>query len=111
MVRDLTGNDFLKYIDVAKHALDGVLASATSATQSSGTSAVSYLVQRRSLLAKWCINFLGLLLFTGSGQRPQVYASLLVPENLESLYRDWRAGASPKLGAGIEKTYVYAIPD
>jgi hypothetical protein len=100
----VTGNDFLIFTNVAKHALNGVLASATSATQASGASAISYLTQRRQLLGKWCINFLGLIVFTGSGQRPQVYASLEVPEHFDSVYREWRAGARPKLAAGMEKT-------
>jgi hypothetical protein len=100
----VTGNDFLIFTNVAKHALNGILASATSATQASGASAVSYLTQRRQLLGKWCINFLGLIIFTGSGQRPQVYASLEIPENFDSAYREWRAGARPKLAAGMEKT-------
>jgi hypothetical protein len=100
----VTGNDFLVFTNVAKHALNGVLASATSATQASGASAISYLTQRRQLLGKWCINFLGLILFTGSGQRPQVYASLQVPDHFDSVYREWHAGERPKLAAGMEKT-------
>jgi hypothetical protein len=100
----VTGNDFLIFTNVAKHALNGILASATSATQTSGASAISYMTQRRQLLAKWCINFLGLVIFTGSGQRPQVYASLEIPEHFDSVCREWRAGAKPKLAAGMEKT-------
>jgi hypothetical protein len=52
----VTGNDFLVFKNVAKLALSDVLASATSATQASGASAISYLTQRRQILGKWCIN-------------------------------------------------------
>jgi hypothetical protein len=100
----VTVNDFQVFTNVSKHALNGVMTSATSATQSSGASAILYLSQRRHLLGKRCINLLGLIIFTGSGQRPQVYESLQVPDHFDSAYREWRAGEGPRLAAGMEKT-------
>jgi hypothetical protein len=47
----VTGNDFLIFTNVAKYTLNGILASATSAIQESGASAISYMIQRRQLLA------------------------------------------------------------
>jgi hypothetical protein len=100
----VTITDFLVSNNVINHALNGDFPSATSATQASGASAISYLTQIRKLLGKWCINVLGLIRYTGSGQRPQVYASLKVPNHFDSAYREWRADERPTLAAGMEKT-------
>jgi hypothetical protein len=56
------------------------------------------------LISKWCINFLGMLMFAGSGQRPHVYASLAIPEHFDSTYLEWTRGSCPEFAAGIEKT-------
>jgi hypothetical protein len=48
----VTVNDFQFFANVSKHALNGVMASATSATPASGASAILYLSQRRQLLGK-----------------------------------------------------------
>jgi hypothetical protein len=100
----VTVNDFQVFTNVSKHALKGVMASATSATQQSGASAILYLTQRRQLLGKWYIKLLGLIIFTGSGWRPHIYASLQVPDHFDSAYREWCAGERPKIAAGMEKT-------
>lgn len=46
----------------------------------------------QKLLDKWCLNFMVFLLFAGAGQRPQVFRSLLVPE--EDVIQRWRRGGT-----------------
>jgi hypothetical protein len=95
----------VRYVEIAKKALHGVMDSATAASQSNRVSAVRYMAARKVLISKWCINFLGLLIFAGSGQRPQVYASLEIPDHFDSTYLEWVNGTCcPKFAAGMEKT-------
>jgi hypothetical protein len=63
-----------------------------------------YMAARKVLISKWCINFLGLLIFAGYGQRPQVYASPEIPDHFDSTYLEWVNGTCcPKFAAGMEK--------
>jgi hypothetical protein len=55
------------------------------------------------LLSKWCINFVGMLLFEGGGQRTQVYTQLQEPEEMSSAIRSWKAGLPVTLAALLEK--------
>jgi hypothetical protein len=57
------------------------------------------------MLDKWALNFMVYLLFASSGQRPQVFSSLLVPET--EVMAGWRRqprGAPVGLRAQMEKT-------
>jgi hypothetical protein len=102
--RYVTGNDFLEYAGIARNALQWIMDSAIVVCQSTGNSQIEYMASRRVLISKWCINFLGMLMFAGSGQRPQVYASLAIPEYFDLTNVEWTGGSCPKFAAGIEKT-------
>jgi hypothetical protein len=55
----------------------------------------------QSLLNKWCLNLLAFLMLEGSGQRPQVYRQLVVPDPDEMT--GWRHG-EVSLRTSLEKT-------
>lgn len=76
--RFLTLDDFGTMEKEASKTLDSIIASLTK----EGTPALTVLKEMsicEQVIRKWCINFLGLLMFAGRGQRPQVYAQLQRP--------------------------------
>jgi hypothetical protein len=55
------------------------------------------------LRARWCIAFVGLLVFYGGGQRSQVYAQLQEPVDLNVAQRRWATDKRVTLAALLEK--------
>jgi hypothetical protein len=75
----IAGVDFKRFGKVAEDCLRSIIRSGERGIQ-----------QNSKLRSKWCIAFIGFLVFNGGGQRPQVYAQLQEPENLEEAVRRWK---------------------
>jgi hypothetical protein len=88
----LVGDDFRRFGKAAEQRLCTVIQSGPDALRRS-----------RGLLSRWCIAFVGLLAFYGGGQRPQVYAQLQEPEDLDSSIRRWAKDKRVTLAALLEK--------
>jgi hypothetical protein len=88
----LLGRDFRSFGKAAEQRLDSIIQNGPEAVRSSS-----------GLLSRWCIAFAGLLCFHGSGQRPQVYAQLQEPEDLDIALRRWARDKRVTLAALLEK--------
>jgi hypothetical protein len=108
----LAGDDFQQISHRAREILYGLKARLTRSAEEheSGTpnvrqaALVSEMKTQPHLLSKWCIYFAGLIVITGSGQRPNAYIQLQVPSNFEAVYRSW-SGERPSLATILEKTH------
>jgi hypothetical protein len=83
--------DFRRFARIAEARLEDIMLHGTDINSN------------ERLLSKWCINFVGMLLFEGGGQRTQVYTQLQEPEDLSSAIRSWKAGLPVTLAALLEK--------
>jgi hypothetical protein len=83
--------DFRRFARIAEERLEDIMLHGTDINSN------------ERLLSKWCINFVGMLLFEGGGQRTQVYTQLQEPEDLSSAIRSWKAGLPVTLAALLEK--------
>ena len=113
--RFLSGEDFLKFAEVAKKALTGVMLHVqseararartdTGRTLSTTDGSVEVLRRQKALVAKWCIHMVGLVVFAGCGQRPQVYAQMQIPEHFGAESRRWGPDYPPRFSTLFEKT-------
>jgi hypothetical protein len=114
----LAGDDFQQISHRAREILYGIKARLTryADEQASETpnvndtsnvrqlALISEMKAHQNLLNKWCICFAGLIVITGSGQRPNAYIQLQVPSNFEAVYRSW-SGERPSLATILEKTH------
>jgi hypothetical protein len=88
----LVGADFRRFGNAARNSLCAIVDTGAQEVR-----------RNPKLRAKWCINFVGLLVFHGCGQRPQVYAQLQEPVNLEESIRRWERDQRVTLAALLEK--------
>jgi hypothetical protein len=88
----LVGADFRRFGNAARNSLCAIVNTRAQEVR-----------RNPKLRAKWCINFVGLLVFHGCGQRPQVYAQLQEPVNLEESIRRWERDQRVTLAALLEK--------
>lgn len=90
--RLLVGDDFRSFGEAAEKCLTSIMRGGER-----------YVRQNPGLRARWCIAFVGLLVFYGGGQRPQVYAQLQEPEDLDVALRRWATDKRVTLAALLEK--------
>jgi hypothetical protein len=76
--RLVVGGDFRSFGEAAEKCLTSIMRGGEL-----------YVLQNPGLRARWCIAFVGLLVFYGGRQRPQVYAQLQDPEDLNVALRRW----------------------
>jgi hypothetical protein len=88
----LVGADFQRFGALAEKRLNQIMASGAAAVR-----------RVPGLISKWCINFVGILVFYGAGQRPQVYAQLQEPEDIVETIRRWTADKRITLAPLLEK--------
>jgi hypothetical protein len=88
----ILGEDFKRFGKVAEDCLRSIIRSGERGIQ-----------QNSKLRSKWCIAFVGFLVFNGGGQRPQVYAQLQEPENLDEAVRRWKEDDRVTVAAMLEK--------
>jgi hypothetical protein len=88
----IAGVDFKRFGKIAEDCLRSIIRSGERAIQ-----------QNSKLRSKWCIAFIGFLVFNGSGQRPQVYAQLQEPDNLDEAVRRWKDDDRVTVAAMLEK--------
>ena len=76
----LLPKDFIRSADVAKSQLGGIMSTFHKVKQERGLKkAIQVFEENGKILQKWSVNFLGLLVLTGGGQRPQVFCQLQLP--------------------------------
>jgi hypothetical protein len=88
----IAGVDFKRFGKVAEDCLRSIIRSGERGIQ-----------QNSKLRSKWCIAFIGFLVFNGGGQRPQVYAQLQEPDNLDEAVRRWKDDDRVTVAAMLEK--------
>ena len=80
----LLPGDFIRGIEAAKAQLSGVLSTFRRLEQDRGSKKAKSIFQESGkILQKWNINFIGLLVLSGGGQRPQVFCQLQLPSQAE----------------------------
>jgi hypothetical protein len=90
--RLLVGADFKRFGALAEKRLSQIMKNGSTAMR-----------RVPGLISRWCINFIGLLIFYGAGQRPQVYAQLQEPEDIAETIRCWKADKRVTLAPLLEK--------
>jgi hypothetical protein len=90
--RLLVGDDFRSFGEAAEKCLTSIMRGGER-----------HVRQNSGLRSRWCIAFVGLLVFYGGGQRPQVYAQLQEPEDLDVALRRWATDKRVTLAALLEK--------
>lgn len=112
----ITENDFDTFRTEAIAKLEDIMGTIEKEFRKEGSkdlntkhrTAVNYLSTHDSLLKKWCINFLVLLILFGNGQRNQVYWMLKAPDfadldNFTSRNREGKVVQALKLGFVAEE--------
>ena len=90
--RLLVGEDFRNFGEAAEKGLTSIMRGGER-----------YVRQNSGLRARWCILFVGLLVFYGGGQRPQVYAQLQEPEDLDVVFAALGEGQARDAGGLARK--------
>ena len=76
----LLPKDFIRGAEVAKSQLGGIMKTFLKLKQERGLKrAIQAFEENGKILQKWSVNFLGLLVLAGGGQRPQVFCQLQLP--------------------------------
>lgn len=98
--------DFQFFTRRARKALDSLMSTFHRVVNTVGKKRYrAYMTRQTGMLRSWNINLIALLIFTGGGQRPQVYTQLKVPSRAELVGIRRRSRVVPfvELKAGIEK--------
>jgi hypothetical protein len=89
--RLIAGDDFRRFGEEAEKSLASIM-----------NSGVRNVHRNSRVRARWCISFVGLLVFYGGGQRPQAYAQLQAPDDLEGSLRRWAEDQRVTLATQLE---------
>ena len=94
-------------METARSQLNGVISTFRRLRHERGLKiALSLLGENKKVLQKWSINFIGHLILSGGGQRPQVFCQLQLPRKTEiaEMRRRAEEGTFIELRTVIEKT-------
>jgi hypothetical protein len=75
--------DFVHFRKIAAEELGRIFTGIEAETESEAIQVICNSPDWKSIVDKWCINFLMYLMFSAHGQRTQVYAHLLVPSHTQ----------------------------
>jgi hypothetical protein len=90
--RLIAGDDFRRFGEEAEKSLASIM-----------NGGVGNVRRNSRVRARWCISLVGLLVFYGGGQRPQAYAQLQEPDDLEGSLRRWAQDRRVTLATQLEK--------
>ena len=103
--------DFSRCVNRASHELQGIIKTFQRLERKFGSESAALQTRMdnwKGLSEKWNINFIGALVLSGGGQRPQVYAELELPQASEIIQYEEECGSRQRkyfsLTTGPEKT-------
>ena len=98
--------DFRNCCDDVRRKLDGIIRFFESTAMVMGKDGAISKIQETSVIQKWSINMLLLMIFAAAGQRPQVYSQLQVPTDseLQQMKAQARRAKFFQLRTMVEKT-------
>jgi len=98
--------DFARARAKVKQVLDGIVLAHNEALQERGERSAAEFMQNKTLIRKWFINMLVMLVVCGGGQRPQVYTQLQVPsdDDIDEMQENSGQSGYIELRTLLEKT-------